>query len=78
MTIKKHHRTCLKVPHTGTGYMHAEDDPYDVDGVAYCGRCHELIAGHTVAELAMYISSYELTQEDYDYLCQFIRSRVRR
>lgn len=33
---------CPKVPHTGTGYLHADDDdrPYDVDGVEYCGRCH--------------------------------------
>jgi hypothetical protein len=33
---------CVKVPHAGTGYLHAEDDdgPYDVDGVLYCGRCH--------------------------------------
>lgn len=33
---------CPKVQHTGTGYLHADDDdrPYDVDGVEYCGRCH--------------------------------------
>lgn len=33
---------CEKVPHSGTGYLHDEDDdrPYDVDGVKYCGRCH--------------------------------------
>lgn len=38
----KHGTTCEKRPHTGTGYLHAEDEdtPYDVDGVAYCGRCH--------------------------------------
>lgn len=34
--------SCPKAPHTGTGYLHAEDDdrPYDIDGVTYCGRCH--------------------------------------
>ena len=33
---------CKKVPHTGEGYLHAEDDdsPYLIDGVKYCGRCH--------------------------------------
>lgn len=38
-------RTCVKVPHTGTGYLHDEDDdsPYDVDGVRYCGRCHRAL-----------------------------------
>lgn len=35
---------CPKVPHDlpEGGYLHDENDdrPYDVDGVAYCGRCH--------------------------------------
>lgn len=33
---------CNKEPHKGGGYLHsvAEDGPYDVDGVPYCGRCH--------------------------------------
>lgn len=38
---------CFKEPHwvVGTAYLHgAEDDtPYDVDGVAYCGRCHHVL-----------------------------------
>lgn len=38
----KHGVDCVKAPHTGEGYLHAEDDdrPYDVDGCSYCGRCH--------------------------------------
>lgn len=42
-----HGKTCPKVPHFGTGHLHAEDDdkPYDVDGVSYCGRCHHAIPG---------------------------------
>lgn len=41
MTLQ-HGRDCPKVRHDGTGYLHADDDdqPYDVDGVRYCGRCH--------------------------------------
>lgn len=37
---------CRKEPHTGSGYLHAEDDdaPYIVDGVKYCGRCHLVLA----------------------------------
>lgn len=37
-----HGKTCPKVSHVGTGYLHSEDDdtPYDVDGARYCGRCH--------------------------------------
>ena len=33
---------CVKVTHSGGGYLHDADDdsPYDVDGVSYCGRCH--------------------------------------
>lgn len=38
--------SCRKVTHNARqgGYLHAADDdgPYDVDGVAYCGRCHGL------------------------------------
>lgn len=36
---------CIKVPHDGGGYLHSETDdgPYDVDGVWYCGRCHEYL-----------------------------------
>jgi len=46
-----HGRTCRKIPHdtlTG-GALHGENDdsPYDVDGVPYCGRCHEFLPGHT-------------------------------
>ena len=36
---------CDKVPHTGTGYLHAETDDtaYEIEGVWYCGRCHRAI-----------------------------------
>lgn len=46
----RHGVSCVKRYHVssaaGYGYMHADDDdgPYDVDGVKYCGRCHEFIA----------------------------------
>ena len=38
----EHGKTCCKVEHVGTGYLHDKDDdgPYDVDGCMYCGRCH--------------------------------------
>lgn len=38
----QHGRDCPKVPHVGGGYLHDADDdrPYEVDRVAYCGRCH--------------------------------------
>ena len=41
----KHGTDCLKHQHESTGHLHAEDDdsPYDVDGVEYCGRCHEVL-----------------------------------
>lgn len=37
-----HGSTCEKVKHTGGDYSHGHNDngPYDVDGVKYCGRCH--------------------------------------
>ncbi len=40
--VLQHGRDCPKAPHYGGGYLHAGDDdkPYDVDGIAYCGRCH--------------------------------------
>jgi len=41
-----HGTDCPKAPHTNNcGYLHAADDdrPYDVDGVDYCGRCHQVI-----------------------------------
>lgn len=44
---------CRKVPHSGDGYLHAEDHdgPYDVDGVTYCGRCHAWLgAGLSLGE----------------------------
>ena len=33
---------CEKVDHLGDGYLHdpADDSPYNVDGLAYCGKCH--------------------------------------
>lgn len=44
---RQHGLTCVKVPHDkrSGGYMHASDDDglYDVDGVTYCGRCHEVV-----------------------------------
>ena len=47
----QHGKDCEKVPHTGDGYLHAEDDdtPYGVDSVMYCGRCHVAIANHCSA-----------------------------
>ena len=41
----RHGINCSKVPHESEGYLHAERDdaPYDVDGMMYCGRCHEAI-----------------------------------
>ena len=40
-----HRGDCQKIVHSGSGYLHADDDdsPYDVDGVTYCGRCHRAI-----------------------------------
>lgn len=42
-----HGKTCEKVHHVWSGWVHAPDDdgPYDVDGVSYCGRCHEVLVG---------------------------------
>lgn len=36
-------KRCNKILHTGTGYLHGDNDdtPYDVDGCVYCGRCHQ-------------------------------------
>lgn len=36
---------CAKEPHRGDGYLHdaADDSPYDVDGLRYCGRCHSFL-----------------------------------
>jgi len=41
----QHGVDCKKAPHIREGYLHAEDDdgPFDVDGIAYCGRCHQVI-----------------------------------
>jgi hypothetical protein len=35
-------KDCTKITHVGDGYLHAADYDglYDIDGVAYCGRCH--------------------------------------
>lgn len=42
-----HGKSCPKKPHDETrgGYLHDEhdDQPYDVDHVAYCGRCHQAL-----------------------------------
>ena len=44
-----HGVTCTKRTHTPAqgGYLHGPEDdrPYDVDGLTYCGRCHEALAG---------------------------------
>lgn len=44
--------TCPKVPHVGTGHLHAADDdsPYSVDGHLYCGRCHYACSASGVCE----------------------------
>lgn len=38
----QHVRDCKKEEHLGEGYLHSPDDDshYDVDGLAYCGKCH--------------------------------------
>ena len=44
--LPQHGVTCRKAEHDAEGgYLHdaADDRPYDVDGVAYCGRCHEAL-----------------------------------
>lgn len=42
MVREVHGENCRKVNHLGVGYLHgdADDSPYDVDGLMYCGRCH--------------------------------------
>jgi hypothetical protein len=42
----KHGFNCQKVIHRESGYLHSSEDdsPYDVDGVAYCGRCHMVMS----------------------------------
>jgi len=44
--------SCIKVKHTGSGYLHDEndDEPYWVDGVKYCGKCHVAIDANGVCE----------------------------
>lgn len=41
----EHGFTCPKVQHDGLGHQHGPEDdaPYDVDGVSYCGRCHQAL-----------------------------------
>lgn len=43
----RHGLTCHKIPHhpQQSGFEHAmaDDGPYFVDGVKYCGRCHEYL-----------------------------------
>ena len=43
-----HGLSCLKKQHLGAGYVHVADDdgPYEVDGVIYCGRCHEALTNN--------------------------------
>ena len=42
----RHGFDCGKVPHEAEGYLHSatDDSPYDVDGLTYCGRCHEALS----------------------------------
>lgn len=51
-TNSKPELTCLKVEHFGNGWMHdaADDTPYDVDGVMYCGRCHRSLPEHEMPD----------------------------
>ena len=46
----RHGVNCEKVHHLGMGYLHAADDdrPYDVDGLAYCGRCHVALSAREI------------------------------
>ena len=41
----QHGRDCPKVPHEGAGYLHepVDDGPVTVDGLTFCGRCHEAL-----------------------------------
>lgn len=41
----QHGYDCVKIVHTRGGYLHdaLDDRPYEVDGVKYCGRCHEYL-----------------------------------
>lgn len=42
-----HPHHCEKVAHShSSGYLHSasDDGPYDVDGINYCGRCHQALA----------------------------------
>jgi hypothetical protein len=45
--LPQHGVTCRKVEHPpdADGFLHAADDDgwYDVDGLTYCGRCHEYL-----------------------------------
>ena len=43
--VRVHGIDCVKAPHGGDGYLHGPDDdePYEVGGVHYCGRCHEAL-----------------------------------
>jgi hypothetical protein len=46
-TPKVHGESCEKAPHENRegGYLHGpeDDSPFDVDGVMYCGRCHQYL-----------------------------------
>ena len=48
--IIMHIQDCTKAPHAGTGYLHSEKDdlPYNVDGVWYCGKCHQYITDNAI------------------------------
>lgn len=42
-----HGINCEKRAHVGDGHLHdeADDSPFNVDGVMYCGRCHMYLPG---------------------------------
>ncbi len=42
-----HGVNCPKASHGAGGFLHLPEDdgPYEVDGVAYCGRCHWYLRG---------------------------------
>mgnify|MGYP001559825634 FL=1 len=55
----QHGVTCDKKPHHGGGYLHGEDDdnPYDIDHLQYCGRCHHALDGQSIGGFAITAST---------------------
>lgn len=52
ITNSKPELTCQKVEHVGEGWLHdaADDTPFDVDGVMYCGRCHRSLSADEIPD----------------------------